>query len=109
MIVRIWRTRIDERRAADYDAFVSSKSMPMFRCQPGFLGALFASDGSKRLVISLWRDRSSAGVLNESSTYVSTVRELETTGILIGTSPVEVLQLDRLLILDRGALAEVDG
>jgi hypothetical protein len=109
MIVRIWRTRIDERRAADYDAFVSSKSMPMFRCQPGFLAALFASDASERLVISLWRDRSSAGMLRESSTYSSTVRELEATGILIGTSAVEVLQLDRLLILDHGALAEVDG
>jgi heme-degrading monooxygenase HmoA len=106
MIARIWRTRIDECRAADYETFISCKSMPMFRSQHGFLGALFGRDGTERVVISLWRDRSSVGALARSPGYTRTVWELEATRMLAGATSVQVLQLDQVLITDPTALAD---
>jgi hypothetical protein len=48
MIVRIWRTQIDQARAGEYRDFAHSRSLPMFRAQPGFAGALFAAQRAKR-------------------------------------------------------------
>jgi len=36
MIVRIWRTHIDQACAGEYRDFAHSRSLPMFRMQPGF-------------------------------------------------------------------------
>lgn len=104
MIARTWRTRINERAAGDYDDFVRSKSMSMFRGQTGFLAALFISDQAERFVVTIWRDRSNVDALDDSPSYVETVRQLEATGILVGTSTVRVLELDHLLIPDADAL-----
>jgi hypothetical protein len=38
VIMRIWRTRVDEGRAAEYERFAAEESLPMFSGQPGFLG-----------------------------------------------------------------------
>jgi hypothetical protein len=43
MIVRIWRTGIDGSRAEDYERFARDRSLPMFRAQTGFRGALFTT------------------------------------------------------------------
>jgi hypothetical protein len=38
MVVRIWRTEIDVTRAEEYRDFAHSRSLPMSRAQPGFVG-----------------------------------------------------------------------
>jgi hypothetical protein len=48
MIARIWRTSIDETRADQYLDFARSRSLPMFRSQQGFVGALFARQRAER-------------------------------------------------------------
>jgi heme-degrading monooxygenase HmoA len=98
MIARIWRTQIDESRAHDYRRFAHSKSLPMFRQQPGFLGVLFAADLANRAVITLWRDATSARKLDQSETYKSTVAEIEATGFLRGESSVEMFEVEGFLL-----------
>jgi heme-degrading monooxygenase HmoA len=98
MVVRIWRTEIDVRRADEYREFSHSRSLPMFRAQPGFAGVLFAGQGSERVVITLWRDVAAAEALDHSETYSATVAEIEATGFLRGDSSVEVLELERVFL-----------
>jgi hypothetical protein len=69
MIVRIWRTQIDQARAGEYRDFAHSRSLPMFRAQPGFAGALFAAQRAERVVITLWCDLASVKALDRSHTY----------------------------------------
>src|SRR5215475_12270273 len=83
MIVRIWRTHIDQARADEYRDFAHSRSLPMFRTQPGFAGALFAARRAERVVITLWRDLASAQALGHSRAYRATVAEIEATGIVM--------------------------
>jgi len=59
MIVRIWRTRIDQARASEYRDFAHSRSLPMFRAQPGFAGVFFAARQDQRV-------RSWPGTFNQS-------------------------------------------
>jgi heme-degrading monooxygenase HmoA len=94
VVVRIWRTEIDVRRADEYREFAHSRSLPMFRAQPGFAGVLFAGQGSERVVITLWRDVAAAEALVRSEAYNATVAEIQATGFLRGDSSVEVLELE---------------
>jgi heme-degrading monooxygenase HmoA len=98
MVVRIWRTEIDVRRADEYRVFAHSRSLPMFRAQPGFAGVLFAGQGSERVVITLWRDVAAAEALDRSETYNATVAEIQATGFLRGDSSVEVLELEGVFL-----------
>jgi heme-degrading monooxygenase HmoA len=98
MVVRIWRTEIDTTRAEEYREFARSRSLPMFRAQPGFAGVLFAGQGSERVVITLWRDLAAAEALERSETYNATVAEIQATGFLRGDSSVEVLELEGVLL-----------
>src|SRR5262249_35719505 len=100
MIVRIWRTQIDQTRAGEYRDFAHSRSLPMFRTQPGFTGALFAARRAERAVITLWRDLASAQALEHSSAYQATVAEIEATGFLQGRSTVEVFELEEVFLED---------
>jgi heme-degrading monooxygenase HmoA len=95
-VVRIWRTGIDPDRSDDYDAFARTRSVPMFRAQPGFVAVLFTSRGSERAVITLWEDRESADALATSASYLSTVEAIEAAGFLRGEQTVEAFALDGL-------------
>lgn len=98
MIVRIWRTEIDETRAGDYIDFARERSLPMFRQQAGFGGVLFVADRGERIVITLWRDLASVAALEDSSSYRATVAEIEATGFITGRSSVEVFELDDIFL-----------
>jgi heme-degrading monooxygenase HmoA len=100
MVVRIWRTEIDTTRAEEYREFARSRSLPMFRAQPGFAGVLFAGQGSERVVITLWRDLAAAEALERSETYNATVAEIQATGFLLGDSSVEVLEVEGVFLSD---------
>lgn len=92
MIVRIWRTGIDQARAEDYERFTRERSLPMFRSQAGFRGVLFAAGrDTERVVLSFWEDGVAVAALDQSPSYLETVDALLVSGILSGAQSVEVL------------------
>jgi heme-degrading monooxygenase HmoA len=93
MIVRIWRTELEPGAAADYDAFARTRSLPMFERHAGFAAVLFAREGSTAAVITLWQERCDIVNLERSPLYLDTVRALEATGLLRGSSRVETIEL----------------
>jgi heme-degrading monooxygenase HmoA len=96
LIIRIWRTQIDEARADAYREFAYATSLPMFRAQPGFAGVFFAARGDERAVITLWRDSAAVLALHRSESYRATVAEIEATGFLAQRGVVEVLDNEEL-------------
>src|SRR5215207_4696754 len=56
MIVRIWRTGLDESRADEYERFARERSLPMFQKQPGCVGVFFTRTEQGRAVITLWEN-----------------------------------------------------
>ena len=93
MLVRIWRTHIDEARAPEYEAFARQRSLPMFRAQQGFAGVLFARDDASCAVISFWRDAAAVDALAQSASYDETATALAATGMVVGAASVEVFEL----------------
>jgi heme-degrading monooxygenase HmoA len=94
VIVRIWRTRIDPARAAEYERFAEERSLPMFRAQSGFRGVLFtAAAENSRAVISFWEDQEAVELLDRSDSYRQTASALGSTGILRGDQTVELLNV----------------
>jgi heme-degrading monooxygenase HmoA len=98
MIIRIWRTQIDQTRAQEYRDFAHSKSLPMFRAQPGFAGVLFAAHAAERAVITLWHELASVEALEHSHSYKTTVADIEATGFVQGESTVELLDLEEAFL-----------
>jgi heme-degrading monooxygenase HmoA len=94
MIARIWRTAVEPTRAAEYLDFARRHSLPMFRLQPGFKGALFAARDDERAVITFWDDLACVDALNDSDTYAATVAAIESAGFLRGRSSVEVFDVE---------------
>jgi heme-degrading monooxygenase HmoA len=93
LVVRIWRTGLDESRAQEYEDFALNVSLPMFRRHNGFLGVLFAATGTEREVITLWSDRAAAAALDASPDYQETVRAIEATRFLRPPQRVELLDI----------------
>lgn len=93
MIMRIWRTQVDEARAAEYERFAAEESLPMFRAHRGFEGHLFGRRGSENIVVTLWRDNAAADALEASPRYHDTVARINAAGFLVGRSQVDRFQL----------------
>jgi hypothetical protein len=68
----------------------------MFRAHTNSVGATTGSttDGSGRLVVTLWTDEHAVAALERSETYLETVRAIEATGFLVGETSLEALLLD---------------
>ena len=98
MVIRIWRTQLDESRAGEYLDFARTRSTPMFRSQPGFAGVLFAARPGEREVITFWEDRAAADALESSAEYRRTVAAIETAGFLKGPSVVNVFELEAAVL-----------
>ncbi|MEU4192268.1 antibiotic biosynthesis monooxygenase [Kribbella sp. NPDC026611] len=94
MIVRIWRTGIVEERAAEYDAFAHTRSLPMFRRQPGCRGVYFTHTETGRAVVTIWTNQEAADALAHSDDYLATVAAIEATGFLLGPQSVELLNVN---------------
>ena len=69
MVLRIWRTGIDESRADEYREFARRNSVPMFSSQPGFLGVLFTAAPRQRAVVTLWDSREDLEAYEKGATY----------------------------------------
>jgi heme-degrading monooxygenase HmoA len=93
MMARIWRTQVDVDRHDEYWDFAQSRSLPMFRAEPGFLGVLFLSRATSRVVVTFWRDLDSCEALEVSPNYRNVVDELDASGLLRGRSKVDTLSL----------------
>jgi heme-degrading monooxygenase HmoA len=87
--MRIWRTGLDESRAAEYERFAREVSLPMFRDHRGFLGLLFGRNGGDAVVTTLWEDHAAADELERSTRYRATVTRIVEAGFLAGESTVE--------------------
>lgn len=95
MIARIWRTGLDESRAAEYEAFAVGRSLPMFQRQPGFRAVFFVRTETGRASITLWQDLASAEALAQSADYLETVEAILAAGFLEPPQSVELLPVDR--------------
>jgi hypothetical protein len=91
LVVRIWRTGLDESRSREYEDFALGISLPMFRRHAGFLGVLFAGTGAERAVITLWSGQAAAAALEESADYQATAQAIEAAGFLRPPQRVELL------------------
>lgn len=93
MIMRIWRTQVDEARAAEYERFAAEDSLPMFRAHDGFEGHLFGRSGGDCVVITIWEDDAATDALEASPSYRDTVARISAAGFLVGQSQVDRFQL----------------
>jgi len=93
MIMRIWRTQVDEARAAEYERFAAEESLPMFRAHQGFEGHLFGRRGSDCVVITIWENDADADALEASPRYRDTVARINAAGFLVGRPQVDRFQL----------------
>lgn len=93
MIVRVWKTRVDEQRMADYERFAREVSLPMFRRQPGYSGVAIFCRGQDCVVLTLWEDRDSVGALSTSESYAEAVGRINSAGFLLEDQSVELFDL----------------
>ncbi|GAB3928245.1 hypothetical protein GCM10029976_025650 [Kribbella albertanoniae] len=98
MIVRIWRTGLDESRADEYETFAYGRSLPMFQRQPGFRGVFFVRTATGRASVTLWADLESAEALANAPEYHETVAAIRSTGFLQSPQSVELLPADKTWI-----------
>jgi heme-degrading monooxygenase HmoA len=83
LIIRIWRTRVDEARAAEYERFARDVSWPMFRQHEGYLGVLMGREGAECVVITCWRGRADVDALAASPVYRDVVGRIRAAGFLL--------------------------
>jgi heme-degrading monooxygenase HmoA len=93
MIMRIWRTQVEEARAAEYERFAAEESLPMFRSHRGFEGHLFGRCGRDCVVVTIWSDDEAADALEASPRYQDTVARINAAGFLVGQSLVDRFRL----------------
>ncbi|MBV8932434.1 MAG: hypothetical protein JO285_07780 [Kutzneria sp.] len=89
MIMRIWRTKVDQSRADEYERFAAVDSLPMFQSHDGFLGLLFGREGTDCAVVTLWENAAAVDGLERSPRYRDTVTRITAAGFLVGQSRVE--------------------
>jgi heme-degrading monooxygenase HmoA len=106
MIVRIWRTGLDESRAEEYDRFATERSLPMFRRQEGFSGVLFSRTADGRAVITLWRDTRAIEALDAGADYRDAVAAISSAGFLRPPQTVEVMAVDSAWLTSFGSERE---
>lgn len=99
-IVRIWRTEVDPERADEYERFAATRSLSIFREQPGCEGVLFVRRHSRAAVISLWRDNAAIQSLEASLGYRQTVAAITAAGFLVGEPTLEVFELHGGFLID---------
>jgi len=95
MVVRIWRARIDEARAEEYENFARNRSIPTFRSHAGFLGCALLRDGADCTVVTLWDAPQDIERLESSDRYLEIVAEISATGFVCAAGQAQAAQLQR--------------
>ena len=93
MIIRLWTTRVDQNRIAEYEENEQNRSTPMFRQQPGCLGALFLRSGETCFALTLWKDLDSVKQLKTSQSYLEASAFYSNSGMLLGEPSVDVFEV----------------
>ncbi len=94
MILRIWRTELNQARLDEYARFERERSLPMFREQRGLVGVLFLREGPDRAVaLTIWEDLAAVEALRDSVTYQHTAGALMESGLLMGEPSVELFEV----------------
>jgi heme-degrading monooxygenase HmoA len=94
VLVRIWRTGVEDARLAEYGEFERERSLPMFWEQRGLLGVLFLREADDRAAaLTFWEDEEAIQALATSPSYNRTVEALLATGLLRGEQTVEVFEV----------------
>jgi heme-degrading monooxygenase HmoA len=93
MIIRLWTTRVDPGRMAEYEENERNRSTPMFREQPGCLGALFLRSGEICAALTFWKDMDSVERLTTSRSYLEASAFYSRSGMLLGTPSLEVFEV----------------
>lgn len=105
MIVRLWTTRVEKDRIAEYEENERGRSAPMFRKQPGCLGVMFLRSGENFLALSFWKNPESVERLKTSTPYLEACAFYAKSGMLVGDPSLEVFEVSGGF-LDLQALAQ---
>ena len=109
MIVRIWRTGLDESRADEYERFARERSLPMFQKQPGCVGVFFTRTEQGRAVITLWENETAVHQLESDPSYRATVEAITATRFLRRPQVVETLEAGEGWLNERVARELLDA
>lgn len=93
MIIRLWTTRVDPSRIAEYEENERNRSTPMFRQQPGCLGALFLRSGETCFALTFWKDPDSVKRLETSKSYLEASAFYSKSGLLLGEPSLDVFEV----------------
>ena len=93
MIGRLWTTRVDKTRIAEYEENENSRSTPMFRQQPGCLGVLFLRSDDNCFALTLWKDRESVERLKTSDSYLEASEFYSNSGMLLGEPSLQIFEV----------------
>jgi heme-degrading monooxygenase HmoA len=93
MIVRLWTTRVEQDRIAEYEENEHSRSLPMFRQQPGCLGVMFLRSSENCFALSFWKDLESVEKLKTSTSYLEASEFYANSGMLIGDPSLKVFEV----------------
>jgi heme-degrading monooxygenase HmoA len=95
MILRLWRARLNPARPREFRRFEQERTLPMFRKQPGLLGALFLREAEDRAIsLTIWEDRGAVEALASSPSYRRTTREFDGLDLLAAGPSVEVFEVE---------------
>jgi heme-degrading monooxygenase HmoA len=93
MIVRFWKTRVDENRITEYEQNERNRSTPMFHRQPGCLGVLFLRGGENCFALTFWKDLESVERLKTSESYLEASAFYSNSGMLLGEPSLQVFEV----------------
>ncbi|WP_432540680.1 antibiotic biosynthesis monooxygenase family protein [Kineococcus sp. SYSU DK002] len=92
MVIRIWRTAVDEASAAEYERFAREVSLPMFARHAGHLGVLMGRRGDRCIVITCWRSPADVEALEASGDYRDVVARIVAAGFAAPEQSTETFE-----------------
>jgi heme-degrading monooxygenase HmoA len=108
LLARIWRTGVKPERFEECERFARGRSLPMFREQRGFIGALFMREKADRAaVLTLWEDEMAVEELEASLLYRQTVEAIHGSDFLAREQSVEVFEVHGGQVLARELAARL--
>lgn len=93
MIVRLWKTQVQASSLPKYEENERTRSLPMFKQQPGCLGALFLRSEEMCFALTFWKDLAAVERLKTSKSYLEAVEFYEQSGMLIGEPSLQLFEV----------------
>ena len=93
MVIRLWKTRVHREQMAAYERNERERSLPMFKQQPGCLGALFLRADDMCFALTFWKDAGAVERLKSSKSYIDACTFYDQSGMLIGEPSLQVFEV----------------